>query len=122
MHTTPHQNASLRRGGYQNAMLTAIAALLALGVIDRHAGSGDAALAQPSGNGPGLTNQLDQNKQMITELRTLNGKMDAIVAKLNSGLSVKVTEMPALKLPADVKAKAEKGDKPEPQVEVKPGK
>ena len=135
MHTTPHQTAAPRRSGYQNAMLTAIAALLAIGVVDRHSGSGDgldrltaprAAQAQPQTEG-GLANHLDQNKQMIAELRNLNAKLERIEAKLTSGLSVKVTDMPPLKLPADVKGKAEKGDakpdpKPEPKVEVKPGK
>jgi hypothetical protein len=132
MHHTPHQTAAPRRSGYQNAMLSAIAVLLALGLVERHAGSGDrldrlmgpeSALAQPSSEG--LTNKLDQNKQIIAELQKLNGKMDRIEAKLSGPLTVKVTDMPPIKLPADVKGKAEKGDadpKPEPKVEVKPAK
>jgi hypothetical protein len=136
MHTTPHQTAAPRRSGYQNAMLTAIAVLLAVGVVDRHAGSGDrldrlmtpdAAQAQQPQTDGGLANKLDQNKQIIAELRSLNGKMDRIEAKLNSGLSVKVTDMPPLRLPPEVKGKGEKGDakpdaKPDPKVDVKPGK
>jgi len=133
MQSTPHQIAAPRRSGYQNAMLTAIAVLLALGVIDRHAGSGDrvdrltaprAALAQPQTDG-GLANKLDQNKQIISQLQMLNGKLDRIEAKLSSGISVKVTDMPPLKLPADAKARAadaKPDGKAEPKVEVKPGK
>ena len=135
MQSTPHEIAAPRRTGYQNAMLSAIAVLLALGVIDRHAGSRDrldrltgpdAALAQPQTEG-GLANRLDQNKQMIAELHSVNSKLERIEAKLSSGLSVKVTEMPALKFPADPKAKADKSDangdaKPDSKVEVKPGK
>jgi hypothetical protein len=130
MHHTPHQTAAPRRSGYQNAILTAIAVLLALGLVERHAGSGDnldrlmspqAALAQPSEGG--LTNKLDQNKQIIAELQKLNGKMDRIEAKLSGPLTVKVTDMPPIKLPADVKGKAENNEpKPEPKVEVKPAK
>jgi len=132
MQTTPHSITAPRRNGYQNAMLTAIAVLLGLGAIDRHAGSGDrvdrltapeSAMAQPQTDG-GLANKLDQNKQMIAELHSLNGKLERIEAKLNGGLSVKVTDMPPLRLPPDAKAKAgEKGDaKPDAKVDVKPGK
>ena len=131
MHTTPHDVPSPRRSGYQNAVLTAIAGLLAMGVIDRHAGSGDgvdrltapeSALAQPSSEG-GLANKLDQNKQIISQLQMLNGKLDRIEAKLSGPLTVKVTDMPPLKLPPDAKGKAEaKPDKPEPKVDVQPSK
>src|SRR5690349_20521985 len=106
MHTNSHDVPAPRRTGYQNAMLTAIAGLLALGVIDRHVGSGDGvdrltgpetALAQPASDG-GLTNKLDQNKQIISQLQLLNGKLDRIEAKLSGPLTVKVTDMPPLKL------------------------
>lgn len=131
MQSTPHQIAAPRRNGYQNAMLTAITVLLALGVIDRHAGSGDGlerltglqtAQAQPRPT-QGLSNDLEQRERVIAELRALNGKVDRIEAKLNSGLSVKVTEMPPMRLPPEAKPKADKADaKPDPKVDVKPGK
>lgn len=113
-----------RRHGYQNAMLTAIAILLAIGVIDRGTGNAASSLAQPSAASAqpqptegGLTNRLEQNKQIIAELRTLSSKLDRIESKLSSGISVKVTDMPPMKLPPDAKAKAADGGQ---SVEVKP--
>jgi hypothetical protein len=114
MERTPHVNG--RRNGYQNAMLTAIAVILALGALDRGLTDPSPALAQQPTEG-GLTNRLEQNKQIIAELQKMNSKLDRIESKLSSGLSVKVTDMPAMKLPADPKAKA--GDKPS-SIEVKP--
>jgi len=125
MERTPYVEAASRRSGYQNAMLTAIAVLLALGVIDRHAGSRDAisgltepaqASAQQPSDG-GMTNRLEQNKQMIAELQKMNGKLDRIESKLSSGISVKVTDMPALKLPPELKAKSADNKQ---SVDVKP--
>lgn len=108
-----------RRIGYQNLMLTAIAAMLALGLVERGGDEGSigpaAAQAQPESDGGGLTNKLEQNKQIISELRLLNSKVDRIEARLAGGLSVKVTDMPALKLPPEMRGKpqadaAPKGD------------
>lgn len=93
----------MRRIGYQNAVLTAIAVLLALGLIDRRSGGGitelASAQAQPSEpEGGGMTNKLEQNKQIIAELRLMNGKLERMDAKLSAGLSVKVTSMPAIQV------------------------
>ena len=57
----------------------------------------------------GLSNALEQRKQIIAELRTLNARMERIESKLAAGLNVKVTDMPALKLP-DAKAGKEKAE------------
>jgi len=119
MELTPQSAAAPRRIGYQNAMLTAIALILAVGALEGGVlTQPPAAQAQPQNDG-GLTSALEQRKQIIAELRTLNSKMDRIESKLNSGISVKITDMPPLKLPPDAKAKAERGDA-KPGVEVRP--
>jgi hypothetical protein len=100
----------MRRTGYQNAVLTAIAVILALGLIERHSGTvitePAAASAQPESEG-GMTNKLEQNKQMIAELRLLNQKLDRMDSRLAAGLNVKVTSMP----PIQVNGGAEKREK-----------
>lgn len=95
----------MRRIGYQNAVLTAIAVLLALGLIDRRSGSSltdlpaAQAQTQPTDNeGGGMMNKLEQGKQTIAELRLMNAKLDRLDAKLTAGLSVKVTSMPAIQM------------------------
>jgi len=87
------------------------------------------AAAQASESGE-LANALQQRKEMIAELRQLNAKLDRLDASLSKG--VKVTEMPALKLPPELKGaetsktsssgKSEKSDKPKdpPSISVKP--
>lgn len=93
----------MRRTGYQNAVLTAIAVLLALGLIDRRSGGGivELASAQAQPGDPdhgGMTNELEQNKQIIAELRLMNGKLERLESKISAGLSVKVTSMPAIQV------------------------
>ena len=122
-----HRPASARRTGYQNAVLTLIAAFLGLGLLER-AGSPalpeSVAAAQP-GTDPdqgGLSNKLEQGKQIINELHAIGVRMDRLEAQISRGLSVKVTEMPALKLPPEAHAKPDGDAKPKPEskVEVKP--
>jgi hypothetical protein len=54
--------------------------------------------AQPAGEPTKETpfNAADQRKQMITQLDLINKRLAAIEKKLDSGLNVKVTEMPAV--------------------------
>ncbi len=54
-----------------------------------------AAAAQPAET---QFNAMDQRKQMIVLLEQMNRRLTTIEAKLNSGLSVKVTEMPEVKI------------------------
>ena len=116
----------MRRIGYQNAVLTLIAAFLGIGLVER--GNLPAvtepagAAAQPSDpDQGGLANAIEQRKQIIAELRQMNGRLDRIESKLASGLSVKVTEMPALKLPAEGrKPETAERTRPDSKVEVKP--
>jgi hypothetical protein len=110
-----HTNARSRLGvGYQNAVLTAIATLLGLGLLER-AGTTSlttppAAMAQEQPESGGLTNALEQRKQIIAELRAMNGRLERIEGRLAGRLEVKVTDMPPLKLPAEPKPRPEKAE------------
>jgi hypothetical protein len=124
-HTQP-EGSAMRRIGYQNAVLTLIALCLGVGLVERAAAPGltepAAAHAQPAGDDQGgLSNKLEQGKQMISELHAIGVRLDRLEAKLSSGISVKVTEMPPLKLPPEARPKAD-GEKPkaESKIEVKP--
>jgi hypothetical protein len=73
----------------------------------------------------GMTNALEQRKQMIIELRQLTSRLERMEAKLTSGLSVKVTDMPPLRLPPEVRgAQGRSGDRPtvEASVDAESGK
>jgi hypothetical protein len=93
----------MRRTGYTNGVLTVIAVLLGLNVAVNMGETpsvlpaAQAQPADPEGPDTGLISAAEQRKVMIAELRRLGARMERIEAKLNSGLSVKVTEMPALK-------------------------
>ena len=94
-----------RTNGYTNGVLTVIAAALALNVAVNLGSTGAltaAAEAQPQ-TGPltGLINPEEQRNVIIAELRRLGTRLERIEAKLNAGLSVKVTEMPAVKREQD---------------------
>lgn len=112
----------MRSQGYLNGVLTAIAALLALNLISRLDGGPSASLAQTSSvsgsvSGTGRAgppapvddestpsariSAAEQRKAMIQELREVAQRLDRIESAMKSGLSVRVTEMPELRLPAD---------------------
>jgi hypothetical protein len=111
MDQSPHEGRAMRRNGYQNAMLTAIAVLLALGLVERHTGTvvtePASVSAQPEPDQGGMTNRLEQGKQQIIELRAISAKLDHLDAKLSAGINVKVTSMP----PIQVNEKREKNEK-----------
>lgn len=96
-----------RRVAYLNVVLTAIAVLLALLLVDRQGVAGwlappgaraqASAADDPQSSAQSLVSASEQRKLMIAELKRLAGKLDRIEAKLNAGLNVKVTEMPAAK-------------------------
>ena len=97
------------RSRYLNGVLTVIAGLLALQVLDgatspgRLAGAVEAEARAQGGDQPsegGLVSAADQRKIMIAELKRLGAKLDAIDARLKAGLAVKVTDMPEIKMPA----------------------
>lgn len=132
MDQSPHRRfRSSRALAYQNVVLTAIAGLLALHLMDRTSGAGSsgaglvaqvlspaAASAQASMDSEpgGLANAIQQRKEMIGELRLIGSRLDRIDSKLNSGINVKVTDMPALKLPPELRlGGTTRPDKPEPK-------
>jgi hypothetical protein len=112
--------------GYQNAVLTAIALLAGLGLVERGgsapAAGPSAAMAQEQPESGGLSNALEQRKQIIAELRVMNGRLERIDARLAGKLEVKVVDMPPLKLPPEAKPRpdrADRPDRPEPKPEGK---
>jgi hypothetical protein len=95
----------MRRLGYQNAALTAIAILLGLNLVNSGGVTApSAASAQPENESAGgLISASEQRKVMIAELRAIGGRLDRIESKLAAGgVNVKVTDMPALKLPPEL--------------------
>lgn len=120
---TPTDRNSAGRLGYQNAVLTAIAVLLGVGLIERGAGTGSSltepagAMAQEPQDG-GLTNKLEQNKQIIAELRAINGRLERIEAKLAGRVDVRVTDMPPIKMAPEGRQKND--PKPDSKIEPKP--
>jgi hypothetical protein len=94
-------NTEPRRIGYLNAVLTVIAVMLGMLVVDRVAFSPAAAVAGPGDDNPkGLISAADQRKIMISELKKLTTKMESLESTIKSGnLTVKVTEMPEITLP-----------------------
>jgi len=123
---THHDNhRSISSGRYLNAVLTAIACLLLLNLM---AGSGvlprsASALAQDDDPRPSALpfNSGEQRNRMNAALDSIDARLAHIEAKLEKGLSVKVTEMPPVKLVEDKnKDDRRRDNKPAPQVDVRP--
>lgn len=66
---------------------------VACGAIFSDAMRPSTALAQQA-SGDGMTNALEQRKQMITQLNNISDRLTRIENALNTGIKVKVTEMP----------------------------
>lgn len=89
---------------YLNAVLTVIAVLLGLNLLvqasnlpaGRSAAHANAPLMQPEV--AQIPNAAEQRKQVIAALDSINRRLTSIENKLDKGLSVKVTEMPAVKI------------------------
>src|SRR5262245_13863494 len=117
----------MRRIGYQNAVLTLIAAFLGFSLIERAAVPAltepSRAAAQPADpDQGGLANALEQRKQIIAELRVMNSRLDRIEAKLAGGLSGKVTERPAIRMTEDKPGEGQgRQAKPGSRIDVKQG-
>ena len=105
------QDRPRHAAGYQNGVLTVIAAFLGLIALERFAGLAGApseasaqvtgAAQREPGESGGLVSAADQRKQIIAELKKMNQRLDQIDGKLKSPMSVKVTDMPPLKLPSE---------------------
>lgn len=109
----------LRRGVALRMAATLALALVALDVIDRATGqpglvaslvSPSQASAQGESDAGGPFSAAQQRKDMIAELRQINSRLERLESKLSSGLTVKVTDMPALKLPPELRAPAPRAD------------
>ncbi len=99
----------MRSRKYLNAILSVIAVLLSLNLLVQTGASrgsasvlaaGPDAQTQP-GKEPLTTppfNSGDDRKQLITLLDQVSKRLDKLQAKLDSGINVKVTEMPAVKV------------------------
>lgn len=96
------------RRTYTNGVLTAIAALLGVIVLQQANTPGvqGTALAQVGVVGEktsseetatGLISAAEQRKAIIAELKNVNDRLSAIEGALAKGISVKVTSMPAQK-------------------------
>ena len=96
MKTTQPAIGSLR---YTNIALSAIGIMLTLLVADRFVGvtaTGGMSVAQAAPEEmTERANALEQNKQMIAELRAINTKLDRLSSSIKSPMPVKVMEMPA---------------------------
>ncbi len=96
MKTTQPAIGSLR---YTNIALSAIGIMLTLLVADRFVGvtaTGGMSVAQAAPEEmTERANALEQNKQMIAELRAINTKLEKLSSSIKSPMPVKVMEMPA---------------------------
>ncbi len=125
---TAHSNTTGPRTN-SNGSLTVIAILLGFLVLDRAAGpagrGGGLGPAEASAqvrsvsSGPGSSagksledeptdgrvNPADQRKQMIAELRNISQRLDRLESVISKGLTVKVTDMPEMKLPKALEAR-----------------
>lgn len=111
---TPRSASATRFDAPCKGVLTAVAAFLALNLFAQpgptvapagHAGLPGAALADPPadepdepGPGAGLVSAADQRKIMIAELRALSKRIEQLQARLDKGISVKVAEMPEVRI------------------------
>lgn len=83
---------------YTNIALSAIAVMLTLLVADRFVGVTATGMSVAQAAPEETTeraNVLEQNKQMINELRAINAKLDRMSGAIKSPMPVKVTELPA---------------------------
>lgn len=88
----------MRGATLTRVLLAAVAVLLLLNLV-----AGDARLpesvaaAQPAGDLSPF-NATEQRKRMIDALDEISGRLAKLESKLDKGLNVKVTEMPAVKV------------------------
>ena len=84
---------------YTNIALSVVTIMLTLLVADRLVGvtaTGGMSVAQAAPEEvTERANVLEQNKQMIAELRAINTKLDRLTSSIKSPMPVKVTELPA---------------------------
>ena len=90
----------MRKPSRTNFVLLALIGMLGIVLVSRGPASPasltSAALAQPQPTTQPPFNSADERKQMVMQLEQINKRLTNIETKLNSGISVKVTEMPAI--------------------------
>lgn len=98
---------TMRRMSYRDVVLSVIAVLLAVMVVDHRAGNGigfvgpleEANASQPRQQSGGLISGGEQRKQMIAELQKVNAGLKKIETALGKGIKVDVATMPEIKIP-----------------------
>jgi hypothetical protein len=81
-----------------NILLGAVLCLMGYNALSQTGvGTASTAFAQPSGE-EGLVSAAEQRKVMIAELRSLSSRIERVESVLAKGISVKVTDMPPVKL------------------------
>jgi len=113
MESTLQHNRPSRHNArvYSNAVLTVIAGVMVLNWFSQGQGGASIASAQPADSEfvaddpTGRISAAEQRKQMIAELKAASARLERIESALARGISVKVTDMPAVKVQ---EAKAEK--------------
>lgn len=122
MNTPTQPTRAPQRSAYQNIVLTAIATILGIGLVERGVSVAEPALAQSEQpDGGGLTNRLEQGKQMVAELRAMNGRLERIEARLAQRMDVRVVDMPPIKVAPDGSQPKRPDAKPDSKIEAKPG-
>jgi hypothetical protein len=114
----------LKPNRYLNAVLTAIACLLALNLLAGRTElpTPSAASAQEVRPSDLPFNSGEQRNRQAAALDSIDMRLAAIEAKLERGINVKVTEMPPVRLVEDRSRDAgDRKDKPAPKVEVRGG-
>lgn len=107
------QTSPRHRDRLIGALLGANAAFLACVIFGQGgpAFTATAVAAQPpaeDGSPGGLISAAEQRKQIISELREMSQRIGSVEGLLKKGLSVKVTDMPPLKLPPEAKGARDK--------------
>lgn len=91
-----------RKSRTQTALLAAIAGILALDAAHRFTGGQAPAASEPAvitavtyqPEVPSLTNPIDQRREMVNQLKSLDRRLAAIEAQLKGKIRVEVTNFP----------------------------
>ncbi|MBS0195319.1 MAG: hypothetical protein JSR77_01020 [Planctomycetes bacterium] len=100
-----------RRAVYAPLAITVVGACAAVFLLNPASGLIAAANAQPvptrttieTDDPSGRVSAAEQRKEIIAQLRSLNSRMEKIESMMSRGLSVKVTDMPPMRLPKEAK-------------------
>lgn len=116
----------MRNRTYLNVAATVAAVLLALNlmvVLGESRLTPPAVAAQPEERGFQTPfNASEQRREMIISLEKINTKLAAIESRLDRGLSVKVTEMPPMRMQDEAGKSGDSRDlKSDAKIEVKRG-